>query len=206
MKTLNMDDFSIEGIFYTKRIAKKTEELRSVLEIKRLSIQPTQVDCIVIMMNPGSSSPLEKIKSNSKIFVKAVPDRTQRQIAKIMNELNFNYCRILNLSDLRTPKSQLLYQKLEDYKNDDSHSIFSQGREEELKLYLIKNVPYILGWGLAPELIPLAKIALNKIPKDSKICGIKNEVNSFSYKHPLPPNFHKQEEWLAKIVQQLKSK
>ncbi len=71
---------------------------------------------MVVMMNPGSSYPLNGIDNNF-LPSEAQPDITQKQIMRVMDAVGFDYARILNLSDLRTPDSGELYRFL---KSDES--------------------------------------------------------------------------------------
>ena len=78
-------------------------------------------DSLVIMMNPGGSEPMKKsvenlytykninlladsLKSGDDI-VKTKPDRTQYQIMRIMEWQQWSHVRVINLSDIRNPKS-----------------------------------------------------------------------------------------------------
>lgn len=49
-------------------------------------------------MNPELSNPKSGIKNIETI---TLPDNTQKQIMNIMKNCNFEYARILNLSDLK---------------------------------------------------------------------------------------------------------
>ena len=101
-------DFEINGLFYEN----KNLLCRKYLDIKRNEAISNKPDLMVVMMNPGSSRPEDGNEKNI-IASKAVPDKTQDQIMKVMNNCNFNYARILNLSDLREAKSKVFYSKLE---------------------------------------------------------------------------------------------
>ena len=97
-------DFEINGLFYEN----KNLLCRKYLDIKRNEAISNKSDLMVVMMNPGSSRPEDGNEKNI-IASKAVPDKTQDQIMKVMNNCNFNYARILNLSDLREAKSKVFY-------------------------------------------------------------------------------------------------
>jgi len=85
-------------------------------------------DLMVVMMNPGSSAPLNKNENERKITL-AKPDNTQRQIMQIMINGNYKYARVLNLSDIREPKSGILYNKLKIMEAEGIlHSIFDTKR------------------------------------------------------------------------------
>ena len=98
------------------------------------------------MMNPGSSRPLVEV--NNRIHARAIyelpislvptkPDTTQYQVMRLMHFREWRHVRVLNLSDLRSPKSTefiKLFQRLEAASNFDSHSVFSDARTAELSL------------------------------------------------------------------------
>ncbi|WP_341327748.1 hypothetical protein [Methylotuvimicrobium sp. KM2] len=97
-------EFEVTGLFYEA----SDYRFRKYLDIKRLGTLKREPDLMVVMMNPGSSYPLGGIENNS-MPSKAKPDDTQYQIMKVMNEASFDDARILNLSDLRSPNSGVLY-------------------------------------------------------------------------------------------------
>jgi len=205
MKT---SDFYVSGHYYTLK-EDSTDSYRSVLRIKRINSNSQDYDLVVVMMNPGSSKPLVSgvIQENwtprkKKVYSEAKPDNTQYQVMRLMDRLGFNHAAVLNLSDVRISQSKDFYKKLASYKND-IHSIFSNKRKAELKKYLDGGTPIVKGWGLDKSLIPFAQIADN----------ILNEYNSHGYeksaplyRHPLPPNIHRQREWLDVLENQINKK
>ncbi len=191
-------EFDITGLFYEN----KGYKFRKYLDIKRKDSNQDEPDLMVVMMNPGSSYPLDGIE-NSLIPSRAKPDNTQQQIMKVMDIASFNFARILNLSDLRTPDSKELYKFMKsDNSKEVDHSIFADNRKEELAELFIKNVPVIYGWGVNEALIPWAKQAID-------ILGIKNPIGKlkvntkYSYYHPLPQNFNEQQEWVCYVSNQI---
>lgn len=94
--------FKITGLYY----AELGFKFRKYLDIKRVDTDITTPDIMVVMMNPGSSRPIDGI-DNNKLESLAVPDNTQSQIMKVMLNSNLQYARILNLSDLREAKSNI---------------------------------------------------------------------------------------------------
>lgn len=122
--------FEITGLFYEASGYK----LRKYLDIKREESSQNEPDLMVVMMNPGSSFPLDGIDNNS-VPSEAEPDTTQQQIMKVMDAASFDYARILNLSDLRTPDSNELYRFLKsEESNTVAHSIFYAVRKAENRL------------------------------------------------------------------------
>tara|TARA_R110000868_G_scaffold400051_2_gene674170 strand:+ start:24189 stop:24803 length:615 start_codon:yes stop_codon:yes gene_type:complete len=190
-------EFEVTGFFYESCGYK----FRKYLDIKRKDEAQTIPDLMVVMMNPGSSYPLDSVDNNS-VPSEAEPDATQQQVMKIMNRASFNYARILNLSDLRTPNSNDLYKFV---KSDDSklvdHSIFSINRKAELNKLFIQNVPVIFGWGVNSALVPLAKLAIDSLCINNPL-GMLKANTKYSYYHPLPRIYKKQLEWVQHVINQ----
>lgn len=190
--------FKVKGLFYESNGYK----LRKYLDIKRDGVALNDPDLMVVMMNPGSSYPLDGIDDNS-VPSEAEPDTTQQQIMKVMDAAAFNYARILNLSDLRAPDSNELYRFL---KSEESsaveHSIFSPNRKSELAQLFVNGVPVIFGWGVNQALIPLAKQAIEALCISTPL-GILKANTRYSYYHPLPRIYAKQLEWVQHVTSQI---
>jgi hypothetical protein len=160
--------FDVFGHFYSVQVApKKVVECRSVLEImetdhgpkKTADLSHRKPNAVFIMMNPGSSRPLTEV--NNRIHAKAIhelpislvpakPDTTQYQVMRLMHYCEWQHVRVLNLSDLRCPKSGIFikqFKELEEELSFDAHSIFSNRRKNELALKLIDGISVIRAWG-----------------------------------------------------------
>lgn len=189
--------FEVTGLFYESNGYK----LRKYLDIKRVDVALNEPDLMVVMMNPGSSYPLDGIDNNSASS-EAEPDTTQQQIIKVMDAAAFNYARILDLPDLRTPDSSELYRFL---KSEESsaveHSIFSPNRKFELAQLFVHGIPVVFGWGVNQALIPLAKQAIEALCIDNPL-GILKPNTRYSYYHPLPRIYAKQLEWVQHVTSQ----
>lgn len=193
--------FEVTGLFYRQGDYK----CRKYLDIKRVDSNSKFPDVMVVMMNPGSSYPLDKIDNNT-VASSAVPDKTQDQIMRIMDNSNFDYARILNLSDLRTPKSNDLYKFIKSSESKTfPHSIFDGKRREELKSLFVQGVPVIYGWGVNKALESLAKSAIEAINCPAPV-GLKKEETQYSYYHPLPQVYKDQIEWVKVVTEQLKKR
>ena len=218
------------GRFYARPIAGVPEQLRDRLEIapRNWSVADCverEPDLLVVMMNPGGSRPLaslwdapERIAGAAAAcdagggiagqapFVAAQPDRTQYQIMQLLLAAQavgkpWNHARVLNLSDLRTPKSALFIEKLGAYASDDSHSLFSQGREAECAtLFGVPATPVLCAWGLSPHFAPWARRALAAMAAHP-ILGLTSD--GLAYRHPLPQRFDLQQQWLADMGEQV---
>ena len=110
------------------------------------------------------------------------------------------HVRVINLSDLRTPKSAELFEAL-DGLTDDRHSIFSPSRAAELRRALGSGrAPVLRAWGKAKSLTPLAGLALNELKSGVQL-GLTDD--GVLYKHPLPQRFDLQAQWLLEVGSQM---
>jgi hypothetical protein len=171
-------------------------------------------DAIVIMMNPGSSRPIEDGDTDSLLtmplpagFKKPLaltqPDNTQYQIMRIMVSNGWKHVRILNISDIRDPKSPSFIARtkaLNAIKGGGAHSLFSKVRKNECEQMLRRKpgAPFILGWGQDAGLIPLAQQCLDCIAGE-KTVTVPSENNPILTAHPSPMMQAKKEAWLANI-------
>ena len=172
-------------------------------------------DAVVIMMNPGSSRPIEDGDTDSlltmplpagfqKPLVLTQPDNTQYQIMRIMVSRDWKHVRVLNISDLRDPKSPSFIAKtkvLAGLPGGNAHSLFSKVRKSEREQMLRRKpgAPFILGWGQDAGLIPLAKQCLSCIDGE-KIIAVPAGNDPALTAHPSPMLQRKKEEWLDAIL------
>ncbi len=167
------------------------------------------VDLLVVMMNPGSSEPLntnDKITVFSKECVLTKPDNTQSQVMEVMTENGYGTAVVINLSDVREPKSSHFSRKLKGLSFGsvgEKHSLFSEQRYEELSGIIDKcgSCPVIFASGVNYKLRFLTREAISKF-EDNRIIGIKNMKDLFY--HPLPRSKQKQEEWVDEINRQIR--
>lgn len=192
------EHFKITGLFYEIQGYK----FRKYLDIKKVETTLKTPDLMVVMMNPGSSRPLNNI-DNSNVETEAMPDNTQSQIMQIMQICDFKYCRVLNLSDLREPKSNEFYKKMAELKfKSVAHSIFDKSRKVDFNNLWVSGVPVIYAWGVSDNLKPLALKAMQAC-NASNPYGILKASTNWAYYHPLPPVYSKQEKWVNIVSQQL---
>jgi hypothetical protein len=186
--------FEISGHFYELSGLK----CRRYLNIKRVGSNLSQPDIMVVMMNPGSSYPLDGIDNNNAPR-EAHPDPTQDQIMEVMNNTGFNFARVLNLSDARQPSSNEFYKFLNSSSaHSIPHSIFHQSRHEDFSTLFRQGVPVIYGWGVNSALEELARMAINRI-SESKPIGIRKNGFVWAFYHPLPRIHTKQVEWVNTV-------
>lgn len=186
--------YHVTGYFY--EVASR--KCRKYLDIKLKSSILEKPDLMVVMMNPGSSYPVDGIDDNCKPSI-AVPDKTQYQIMKVMNNCSLQYARVLNLSDIRTADSMELYKFLRSHESRKfPHSIFLPERTIDFAELFNEDVPVILGWGVNKALAELSKLAVKTINHSQPI-GVQKSDVEHAYYHPLPPVNKKQNEWVENI-------
>ncbi|QDU29479.1 hypothetical protein ETAA8_45890 [Anatilimnocola aggregata] len=216
-------NYGVFGHFYSVELAsKEIVECRSVLELvskPRIPKDHSELsllspDAVFVMMNPGSSRPLEVV--NNRICAKDIhkltislvptkPDTTQYQVMRLMHFREWRHVRVLNLSDVRSSKSPefiKLFQRLEKDEALDSHSIFSDARTVELAIKLPKKrtTPLVLAWGMSEKLNPLIERCLGRLPPKSRIKGLLEQGTANKYRHPLPSLQKDQRVWLENMV------
>lgn len=176
--------------------------MRSRLEIFRHGVEPERAiqgvpDVVAVMMNPGGSRPLSE--PDSRGWCVARPDRTQHQLMRLadrlaVHDVRWDHLRVLNLSDLRTPRSAELMAWL-DRLSTHRHSLFSEARAAERREALGPvTVPVLAAWGLGARLQPWARQALQRL-EGRVVLGLTSD--GVGYRHPLPQRFDLQQAWLA---------
>lgn len=209
--------FEVTGHFYNLKLSGSVFKCRSVLEIRKKDHSGVNglPDIVVIMMNPGSSRPVDKtykIKSFSKKgfvhmklkeMVPARPDNAQYQIMRLMIFNKWSFVRVLNLSDLRNGNSgKFKTEFINAMKLDKTnpHCLTHKDRSKELINFLkSKNGKIIAAWGSISEL----KIPAENILKLNKnIIGIING-NVPNYRYASPYLKSQKTEWLKEIQKKL---
>jgi hypothetical protein len=201
--------FAVHGCFYEAEIEGRRFGLRSHLEIFERSLTWPQAaqaraDLVAVMMNPGGSRPLGVTDADG--WAPALPDRTQYQLMKLSllaqrSGRPIRHIRVINLSDLRTPKSAELFDALATL-TDDRHSIFSAQRAPQLHRSLGGDArsPVLRAWGLSPQLTRLAGAAV-VATSDCEVLGLTD--NGLAYRHPLPQRAVYQQRWLTEMAGQI---
>ena len=220
--------FTCYGHFYELVLMNgERARCRSVLEIVDTSIpqgNPSDIsrmepDVVVVMMNPGSSHPKDlsyvdevveyprAAASMRKELVLTQPDNTQYQVMRVAVHQGWKHIRVLNLSDLRDPKSGSFLQKVEalsEVEGGHVHSMFCAERTEELANSIRRkgNTPIMLGWGQDVGLVPLAEQCMKEL-EGEPVCTVSSEVHPLLNAHPSPMLQAKKLAWLDSMVQQL---
>jgi hypothetical protein len=220
--------FTCYGHFYELALGNgETAKCRSVLEIVDTSIpqeNPAAMaemtpDVVVIMMNPGSSRP--KVEGHQdevitypvvgnpmkKGLVLTQPDNTQYQVMRVAVSKGWNHIRVLNLSDLRDPKSGSFLQRvaaLNDVRGGHVHSLFCEERAEECQQSLSRKTatPIMLGWGQDLGLLPLVEQCLQRIDGEP-FATVPSAVHPLLNAHPSPMLQKKKLQWLETMIQEL---
>lgn len=209
--------YIFKGQFYNTKINRKKVKCRRTLSIKSVNSNKNKYDLLVVMMNPGSSRPLdehaeiEEINNYESIrevkYLSALPDRTQYQICKVMDNCEFENALIINLSDIRESKSQLFFAhiKTESIRKANIHSIFHIMRKEELDDLLLEvssEAPVVLGFGVSNKLDPLIDLYNKSIIVDNyNTYSLENKKGRIL--HPLPQMYNKQTEWVQLITDKI---
>ncbi|MEM6582460.1 MAG: hypothetical protein AAF699_14370 [Pseudomonadota bacterium] len=158
-------------------------------------------DLMVVMMNPGGSTPLQG-GDDGRAPYPTNPDLTQKQIVKLMAQCTLDYARIVNLSDLRDPNSVDFLSELKPVDAAGiAHSIFDPTRTEEFQQVFVQTVPVVLAWGVDERLRPLARRALEHIKNPIRL-GQKKGGNDWAYYHARARGKDPQI-WVDEIARQL---
>ena len=203
--------YQVFGHFYDLTICDTTLNCRNTLEIRRNKTLEEIPDIIVIMMNPGSSKPLDEkhvvknyrfegyLKEKNFTLIPTKPDSAQYQIMRLMELNNWNFVRILNLSDLRNGNSSNFkkeFKKALDSDTSSPHCITHPKRKQELKNALIsKTNKIIAAWGEIKELENSAKEILSL---DFEIIGVPRE-NPIFFQYASPYYKEPKIKWLVEI-------
>ncbi|MEN7973550.1 MAG: DUF1643 domain-containing protein [Verrucomicrobiota bacterium] len=220
--------FTCYGHFYELMLMNgERAKCRSVLEIVDSSIpqeNPSNIselepDVVVIMMNPGSSHPKDiyhldkeveyprRESSMRKELVLTQPDNTQYQVMRIAVARDWRHIRVLNLSDLRDPKSGSFLQKVDalaGIMGGHMHSMFCRERTAECTHSIRRkgNTPIMLGWGQDTGLIPLAEQCMKCI-EGEPVSTVASDVHPLLNAHPSPMLQSKKLQWLDTMMQEL---
>lgn len=200
--------FAVQGRFQERTLDGGSWPMRSHLEIfdpllPWPAVADADADLVAVMMNPGGSKPLAP--ADAAGWAPTLPDRTQYQLMKLAlhaqaQGLPIRHIRVINLSDLRFPKSAALFEALSRLR-DDRHSIFSAPRANELARALGQGRPRVLrAWGMAAALRPLVRQALPALFNSTEL-GLTDD--GWRYRHPLPQRADLQQQWLAAMAKQL---
>ncbi len=211
--------YAVRGHFYSLHLSgSETVKCRSVLEItaKDADIDPV-ADAVFVMMNPGSSRPVEetsqsidagRISEMQPELAPTVPDTTQYQVMRVMHYKGWQHVRVINLSDLRDPRSGSFaqrYSQLERESGRTVHSMFYAERSTQLSYHLSRKPggPIVCAWGVSDDLNPLIERAMKALASEPKVTGLAKPGQEGKYFHPLPSLQRQKEQWVVQMLEQL---
>lgn len=211
--------YEVFGHFYSLNVPSLEPALcRSVLEIASIGDrQRIEADAVFVMMNPGSSRPVEerdhlvesgRVSAMAIRLVPTVPDTTQYQIMRVMYFVGWRHVRVINLSDLREAKSNSFfkyYSRLEQENGCEVHSVFSPVRSKELQRYLVRKSrgPIVCAWGVSDSLDPLITRATTALQAEPWVTGLEKPGHRGKYFHPLPSLQRQKEQWVTQMLESL---
>lgn len=201
------DEFDVKGVFYCIDIPNVGEvNCRSLLEITRRNYIGPE-DAIFIMMNPGSSIPLQgpakgihytlqqfiaNKGSNLNNLVQAKPDKVHMYTMELMDREEWSRIKIVNLSDIREASSKdfkmkfkQIMMQINNYNNKTITSIFN-GTRAEANIIFNTNAKVICCWGISnPKYI--TNDAIQFMDNNSiNLIGIKGKnKNQYGYLKPI---------------------
>ncbi|MBF0183340.1 MAG: hypothetical protein HQM06_02975, partial [Magnetococcales bacterium] len=119
----------------------------------------------------------------------------------------YGHARVLNLSDLREPKSPLWLkqvQQLVALPGGAGHSLFSAARRSEREQLMgeVGRVPVLVGWGRDEGMRPLAAQCRQAL-HGWRLVGVPVDDEGLFYAHPSPMLQRAKERWLQEILQRL---
>lgn len=215
--------FKIYGHFYNLIIGAEIFNCRSLLEIisaDSCNPKPDAANAVVVMMNPGSSRPIDPDYVPENFTIKQIfspswkkdlidtrPDNAQYQIMRLMILQKWKYIRVLNLSDLRNGNSGNFnkdFVKASTHDKTFPHSIFNPGRVNELNGYINSKslTTVVLAWGSESILIPVANKALEFL-RNYNYVGLSSDNKNPFYKYPSPYKKEAKLFWLENINNEL---
>ena len=179
------------------------------------NLDNSKPSAVVVMMNPGSSKPLDRdyiprkfspdeITSSSwiKEMIPSKADNAQYQIMRMMLLKRWKHVRILNLSDLRNGNSgdfSIEYENAELLDPSNPHSLIHEGRFAELSKYCAESDLVIAAWG-SNEV--LRKAALSFLSIFNNVRGLP--LDKPWYRYPSPYKKDQKIAWLESMNKELK--
>lgn len=205
--------FSTEGAFYHLETDGQIQLCRSLATIRRMNDQTNTVNALFVLLNPGKSLPVggeEPIpifrgEVDRQPLVPAIPDNTMHQLMRLMERMNWDWIKIINLTDMRTAKFEeyLERQYFMNQLGDSRHSIFSVDRQNELLDHTETADSIIAGWGTKSAIAPAAKEAHHTLSELGNVKGLPYKTQPLFY-HPFPWLQNKCIKWLDDMEEQLK--
>ncbi|MHC4993614.1 MAG: hypothetical protein ACYTGQ_01030 [Planctomycetota bacterium] len=216
--------FDVVGHFYNLKIGRAVLPCRSVLEMFVKENPPAarrSPDAVVVMMNPGSSRPLDRgyaipthtrgqvfAEDWDKRFTPTRPDNAQYQIMRVMLRQGWEYVRVLNLSDLRNPNSGDFAKDFAAAGGLDAshpHCVTHARRANELAAALktARRGPVIAAWGGVGVLRGSAEAMLRR---KKNMLGWRIDPAQPWYRYASPYQKSQKLDWLREINRQIENR
>ncbi|WP_033543772.1 DUF1643 domain-containing protein [Planococcus sp. CAU13] len=207
--------FQTAAAFYKLELAGRTLLCRSLAEIRRKGAVAERADALFVLLNPGQCLPSD---AESEIpvldglaaelpLVKAEPDNTLRQLMRLMERMNWNYVKVINLTDIVSGKFREFWKTQEfiELHDESRHSLFNMERHFELQRHVQMSEKVVVGWGINPKIRGGAEEAYLCLLLfwQKEPYGIPHEIYP-SFYHPFPWMRSKCIKWLDDMEQQLK--
>lgn len=153
--------FDVYAHFYYAGVGNERFLMRREARIVRKGKDQAKVDAVIVMVNPGSCTPacelVDSDKENEKLLP-ATPDQTQYQLMNLMDRLNWDVLKIVNLSDIcegNLDEFHAIERKFNSI--GQPHSIF-QAKNESERIKLLSNDEHLIfAWGGGATAKRLAK-------------------------------------------------
>lgn len=205
--------FNTEAAFYKLLTGNRIHICRSLATIRRIGNESDKADALVVLLNPGKCLPLAGRDSIPLLsgeiaglpILPASPDNSMYQLMRLMERMNWNHTRIINLTDIRTEKfeehleSQLFMKIL----HDNRHDLFSIDRYGELLDNMEDVEVVIAGWGTKSAIKPAAENAYIILDELVGVRGLPYKTHPMFY-HPFPWLQSKCMDWLDGMEEQMK--
>ena len=219
--------FSLWAHFYRLELGTQVLDCRSRVDIFRTPSNKTPEsksniaaipDLVFVLSNPGSCRPEDMDgpfplykpdeMSDFSQLSRVAPDRTQIQLMRLLDMLELNHGRLLNLSDIRESCSLRFTKILRSLKSrhrENAHSIFDTSRKGIFRACLDSRLGIaVVGWGAHCACPELANRCLDELARQGiRIVGKAHPCNRNGYYHPLARNQVARDRWLNEIACQL---
>lgn len=189
-------DYTVYASFY--KIKDENLDIltyRNVCDIKSNNILEgeNKPDAYFVMMNPGSCHPYDEHYEIPKYnnwgdinieMVKCFPDQAQYQVMKLMDNKQWKYVRLLNLSDIKAGNSKEFIEIISKMSNN-YHSLFSNIRDVEREKIIDKDAKIVASWSKTKGIKDLAIKCKEKLD-NREILGIPYDKENLHYKYIKP--------------------
>lgn len=160
VKELN-GSFKVNAKFYHTEVNGEKFLMRREARISRVGTTHTQIDAVVVMVNPGSCQPSESLDFTSLEKMKMIPaqsDPTQYQLMRLMERMEWNELNIVNLSDICEGNLNNFWAIERKFKSAGiPHSIFQDDNAVERNELMANAEHLIFAWGGSDNAKRMAK-------------------------------------------------